>query len=153
MNHRGKITLLVFFLSVCATAALLHFVAKWGEETVKPAEVYATVRAQIAAFRRNDFPTAYLCAAASFRQQWTLEDFSSMVVRDFSKMLTADGVEFGTLQQHGQRAILEVYFIDKNGMAVPCIYSLTNDTEGWKVDGVRWVKGWPNGQRMRGIRS
>lgn len=153
MNHQGKLTALVFFLSVCATALLLHWQQISQPEAARPSELYSAVSQQLKAFRNSNIESAYFQAASTFQQRWTLDDFSVMINTNFSKIMNASSVEFGGWQQRGKHGMVEVYFIDADGLAAPCIFTLVNEYDHWKVDGAKWVKGWPNGQRMRGIRS
>jgi hypothetical protein len=153
MNQQGKLIVLVFFVSVCATASILYWHQKSQTVEARPSELYHVVHEQLKAFQKNNLESAYSQASAKFQQRWSLDDFSAMIHTSFAKIMEARSVEFGGHQQRGKHAMVEVYFIDDEGMASPCIFTLVHESEGWKVDGARWIKGWPNGQRMRGIRS
>jgi len=153
MNQRGKITLLLFFLSVCATAVVIHFGRMERPEGRPPVELFDVVQRQLAAFRTSNLPSAYSQVSSSFQQHWSLEEFSGMVRSDYRRVLNAERIEFGPWQRQGRRAVLQVFFVQANGSVIPCVYTLVNEGTSWKIDGARWLKGWPNGQRMRGIRS
>ena len=153
MSHRGKITLVLFFLAVCATAVLVHSYDLIRSQRINPAELFAAVRGQLAACRDQDFPTAYRQASATVRQQWPLERFAAMVRNDYARALQPGRVEFGSWKSQGSRAVVEVYFIDRAGTVTPCLYSLVCEGELWKIDGTRWGKSWRAGQNLRGIRS
>lgn len=154
MNQRGKISLLLFFFSVCATAALVRY---WIEtrsfDSRSPTELFDAVESQLEAVRARDFALAYHRASSGFQQHWTLEQFSGMAHANYLHVLNARRVEFGPWQREGSRAIVQVFFVNSDGDVYPCVYLLVSEGDQWKVDGTRWVRGWPMGQRMRGIQS
>jgi len=153
MNPRGKITLLIFFLSVCATALVIHLSRMAPPKSRTPADLFDVVQRQVTAFRTRNIPSAYREVSSSFQQQWSLEDFSGMVRHDTRRVLNAERIEFGPWYRHGRRATVQVFFVQPDGSVLPCIYTLVSEGPGWKIEGARWIKGWPTGQRMRGIRS
>ena len=152
MNQRGKVILLLFFFSVCLSAALFHHHREMREGALKPAELYSVLHQQFRACRARDFSSAYTQVSARFQAHLTLPQFSVMIQSDYARMLKAERMEFGAWQCWGQRAVVQVYFIGGDGAVFPCVYTLVNEQEGWKIDSARWVKGWPAGQRMAGVR-
>ncbi len=153
MNQQGKVTLLLFCFSVCATAALVHYRTDLEPAPLRPVDLFDVVHQQLSACRANNYTSAYQQASATFQQRWSLDQFSSMIQNDYGRILKADRVAFGPWQQRGRHAIVEVFFINKDGSVSPCIYTLISEGENWKIDGTRWIKGWPTGQRLRGIRT
>ena len=153
MTHRGKITLVLFFFSVCATAAVVHYWDEVRAERLKPGALFDVVRQQLDACRRDDFSSAYLQASATVQQRTPLERFSEMIRNDNARLVKTGRVEFGPCQRRGNRAVVEVLFIGRDGGVTPCLYSLVCEGKTWKIDGTRWVKAWKAGQQMRGIRS
>ena len=153
MSQRGKITLLLFFFCVCATASLMHYYAEQRPERMRPSELYDVVRRQLAACRANNYPSAYDQVSSRLQPRGSLDPFSGTVQSGDTRILQAERVEFGLWQRRGRHATVEVFFVNRDGTVLPCIYSLVSEGEGWKIDGARWVKGWPAGQRMRGVRS
>ena len=153
MTPRGKITLVLFFFSVCATAALVHYCDGVRAAQLKPAELFDAVGQQLAACRSEDFPSAYQQASAAVQQRFPLEQFSDMLRNDNARLVKTGRVEFGSWQRAGNRALVEVLFIGRDGNVTSCLYSLVCEGEAWKIDGTRWVKAWKPGQRLRGIRS
>jgi hypothetical protein len=153
MSQRGKISWLLFFFSVCATAALIHYYRERRQEQLKPAELFGLVQQQLQACRANNYISAYSQTSAGFKQQLSLAQFSAMIQSDYGRMLKAERVEFGPYEWRGRRAIMQVFFIARDGSVFPCIYSLISEAEGWKIDSARRVKGWRADRRMTGMRS
>ena len=153
MTPRGKITLVLFFFAVCATAALVHFFDGMRSERLKPVELFDVVRQQLAACRSDDFPSAYRQASATVQQRFPLSQFAGMIRNDNARLVKNGRVEFGPWQRRGRKAVVEVFFIGRDGRVTPCLYSLVCEGETWKIDGTRWVNASKTGQRMRGLRS
>jgi len=153
MTHRRKITLVLFFFSVCATAVVVHYWDGVRADRLKPVALFDVVRQQLDACRRDDFPSAYQQASATMKERCPLERFSEMIRNDNARLVKTGRVEFGPWQIRGRRAVVEVLFIGRDGGVTPCLYSLVCEGPTWKIDGTRWVKAWKTGQQMRGIRS
>ena len=153
MTPRGKITLVLFFFAVCATAVLVHLWDGMRSERLKPAALFDVVGEQLAACRSDDFPSAYRQASATVQQRFPLEQFSDMLRNDNARLVKTGRVEFGPWQRMGRRAVVEVFFIGRDGVVTPCLYSLVCEGETWKIDGTRWGKTWKSDRQMRGIRS
>lgn len=153
MSQRSKITLLMLFFSICGSAALLSYYMHAYTERVKPVELYEVVNSQLNAFRNDDFPRAYQQASTGFQQRVNVGQFTEMIRMDFPGIVRAERVEFGAFECQGKRATLQVFFIDRDGAVLPCIYSLVSEGESWKIDSARIMKRWPMGSRLGGIRS
>lgn len=155
MKHQGKITLLLFCASVCMTAALLHWSGRTQEELahLPPAELFQVVEHQLTDIRSSNLPSAYSHSSSAFRQNWSLEQFISMTHGDYRKVLGAERVEYGPWHQEGRKATLQVFFVHTDGTVLPCIYTLVKERSHWKIDRAQWLRGWPTGQRLKGIRS
>ena len=76
-----------------------------------------------------------------------------MARNDYARVIKSGRVEFGVWQRQGRRAVVEVFYISRDGAVLPCFYALVFEGETWKIDGMRWGKTWQNGQPMRGLRS
>ena len=152
MSQRGKITLLLFFFSVCATATLVHHYREMRPEWLRPADLYDVVLRQLEDCRTNNYSSAYSHVSYAFQQHCPFGAFSGMMQADYSRILATERVELGPWERHGRRAIVQVFFVGRDGSVFPCVYTLVSEGDGWKIDGTRWVRGWPRGQRMRGTR-
>lgn len=153
MTHRGKMTLVLFFFSVCATAAAVHYWDSLRTERLKPVALFDVVRQQLDACRRDDFSSAYQQASMTVQQRFPLERFAEMIRNDNARLVKTGRVEFGPWQRRGNRAVVEVLFIGRDGGVTPCLYSLIREGQTWKIESTRWVKPWKAGQQLRGIRS
>ena len=153
MTKRGKVTLLLFVFCVCTTAVLVHFRARLQPDPFHPSELFEAIQSQLAAVRSDNVSSAYRQASSTFQQQWSLDEYSSMTRTEYARMRQATRIEFGAWQQRGRHAMVEVFFVNPEGNVSPCIFTLIHEAELWKVDGARWIKDWPVGRRIRGIRS
>ena len=153
MNPRGKIISLLFFFAFCVTGALLTWHWQLRAERVTPAELYSIVNSQLAAFRADDFPRAYLVASSGVQQKFNVQQFAEMVHADYAGIVLARRVEFGFVEMHGRRAVVQVFFVDQSGQITPCIYTLVSEGETWKIDSARLLRRWPAGARLGGIWS
>ena len=122
-------------------------------EPLHPAELFQAIRTQVDAFRSDNVSFAYAQVSSTFQQKWTLDEFTHLVRVDFARIRKSNRIEFGSWRQRGRHAIVEVFFVNRDGNVSPCIFTLINEAESWKVDGARWVKDWPVGRRIRGIQS
>jgi len=137
MRFRWKLSLLFFFLSVCAGASIFSLYQQLRRELVQPAELYEVVNRQISALRVSDFPGAYRQASATFKQNCDIVQFTSMIRREYPLLARAERVEFGSVETHGRHALIQVYFIGKRNEVVPCIYTLVSEGGDWKIENVR----------------
>jgi len=153
MSPRGKITLVLCCLCLCAAAAWVHIASARRAAQLKPAELFNVVSQQFAACRSDDYPAAYQQASATIQQRFPLERFAGMARNDYARVVKSGRVEFGAWQRQGRRAVVEVFYISRDGTVLPCLYTLVYEEEAWKIDGMRWVKAWQSAQPMRGLRS
>lgn len=154
MNARGKVVVLSLVFAVCGTAALLNArLQNEREPTVRPADLYAVVNSQLVDLRAANFSRAYEHASTDVQQRLNIEQFADLVRKDYVGMTHAAHVEFGFVEMRGRRAIVQVFLIDEIGQVTPCIYSLVNEGEGWKIEGAHLLRRWPAGARLGGMRS
>jgi len=153
MSQRGKVTVLLLFFSICVASALVHSYRETLPDRLRPRDLYEVVMRQLKACRADNYASAYGDVSSSFQQHWSLCQFSGMMRTGYARILDAERVEFGSCEQRGRHAMVEVFFVSRDGGVFPCIYSLISEPDGWKIDGARWVKGWPPDRRIGGIRS
>ena len=152
MSQGRKVGLMLFFFAVCATAAFVSYDGQRQSPPTRPVDLYSVVHSQFQAFQAADFPRAYQHASAGIREKFSVEQFAQMVRIDYAAIIEADRVEFGTTEIRGRRAVVQVFFVGEDGTLTPCIYSLVNENESWKIEGARILRRIPRSERFDGIR-
>lgn len=150
MSHRGKISLMLLFFSVCCSAALLTYQMRMRQSAVPHTDLYRVVVRQLSAFQDADFHRAYDEASSGVQQKFSLQDFTQMIRTNYSGIVRPGRVELGAVRVEGDRAYVEVFFIDRRGTVRPCVYILLNEGESWKIDGARMLPPWPRGRTLSG---
>jgi uncharacterized protein DUF4864 len=153
MNERGKIGVLMFLICVCGSVAVFNRYFEVRREQVRPADLYEAVNSQLKALRNDDFSVAYEHASMSVQQKLNLRQFTEKARGDYDRISRAEHVEFGTIEVRGRRAMIQVFFIDREGRVTPCVYNLINEGDAWKINSVRVMRRWPAGERLSGIRT
>jgi hypothetical protein len=132
-----KASLLFFFLSLCASAVVVtHRVRSQGAPPT-PHELFSIVEQQLAAFRSEDYLSAYRHAASGVQQKFTIPQFESMVRRDYGDMTISHRVEFGLVQANGSAALVQVFLCGPNGSRRSFVYSLVAEGHSWRINGVQ----------------
>ncbi len=152
MRQRWKAGLMLLFFAVCATAAYITYDDQRKPIPARPVDLYAVVHSQFQAFRAADFSSAYQHASAGIQEKFNVEQFEQMVRIDYSAIIEAQRVEFGPAEVRGRHAIVQAYFVGEDGGLTPCIYSLVNEGELWKIEGARILRRIPRGERLDGLR-
>ena len=153
MNRTARLLLLAGLFAVCGAGAILQSQAERRRQSVSPNALYAVVWKQIVAFREDDYASAYRQVSASFQEKFNIEAFSDLVRTDYPGVRRAQRVEFGEVRFDGGHAIIPAYLFMDDGDIIPCIYSLVNEDDVWKIDGARVLRRWPAGRRLGGMRS
>jgi len=152
MNSRGKIAVLLFFFGICGVASMLNaWLQARRDLAVRPADLYAVVNHQLADLREANFSRAYETSSSSVQSRFNLHEFADAVRR--AGIVDARQVEFGFVEVQGRRAIVQVFFIGRDGQVTPCIYWLLNENDSWKIDGARVMRRWPADARFGGVQS
>jgi hypothetical protein len=152
MTRTIKASLLFFFLSLCGAAIFVTDHVRRQVSPPAPHELFVVVENQLTAFRVADYSTAYRQAASGVHQKFTVSQFEEMIRRDFREMTNAQRVEFGFVKINGSAAVVQVFFVDENGSACSCLYSLTAEGDSWKINGVQPMQSAPPGHRSAGLR-
>ena len=144
MSRAAKASLLLFFLSLCGAAFFITQLVRERAPVPAPHDLFAVVNEQIAAFRADDFRSAYRQAATGVQQKFTLPQFEAMVRRDYAEMANAQRIEFGSVKVEGGAALVQVYFVGGDGSVRVFLYSLISEHGGWKIGGVEELnRYWP----------
>lgn len=153
MTRTTKIGILAIIVVVCGVAAVVQSRIDQRRQTIPPNELYEVVRKQIAAVRALDYASAYRQVSTGFQERFNMDAFSDLARTEYPGIARAERVEFGAVHFEGHHAIVPVYFFMPDGDVIPCIYSLVNEDNAWKIDGARVLKRWPAGRRLGGMRS
>lgn len=150
MNRFTKATLLLFFFSLCGVAFLITDRVRERVVTPAPRELFAVVNEQLAAFRSDDFSSAYRKASIGVQHKFTLPQFEAMVRQNYAEMANARRVEFGSVRTEGSTALVQVFFFAGDGSARVFLYSLIAEDGGWKVGGVEEISRYRSNQQVIG---
>lgn len=150
MKHRGKIGIMIVFFMICVWSALMTYHARVQRENVAHRELYEVVCRQLRALRDDDFNRAYGTASSGVQGKFSLNAFTDMIRTNYSSFVEAPRVELGRVQTDGDRAFVQVFFIDSRSGVHPCIYTLIYEGDSWKIDGARMMPRWPSGQPLSG---
>ncbi len=153
MTRTSKLTVIALVFLLCGAAAYWQGRIDRARQTVPPSELYEVVRKQISAFRTSDYASAYRQASSSFQERVNMEAFSDSARSDATGVERAERVEFGAVRFEGRHAFVPVYLFMTDGDVVPCVYSLVQEENGWKIDGTRRLRRWPAGRRLGGMRA
>ena len=137
MRRVHRISLLLFFTAICLGAVWFNRCELTRRENVKPAEFYTVINNQFNALRTADFSRAYLNVSTDFKRKCDFVRFTGMMREEYPALAQADHVEYGAVDFDGTRAVIEVYFIDRKGGVIPCIYTLVSEGADWKIEDVR----------------
>ncbi len=136
MSRLAKASLLLFFFSLCGAAFFITARMQARVPAPQPRELFAVVNEQLAAFRADDFASAYRQATSGVQQKFTQPQFETMVRRNYGDLAHAQRVEFGSVRVEGRTALVEVFFYANDGAVRVFLYSLISEQGGWKVGGV-----------------
>ena len=153
MPRSVKTSLLLFLLLICGSAFVVTHQFRQRLPAPVPRELFAIVNQQLVAFRAADFQSAYRQAATGVQRKFTLAEFETMVRRHHPEMTRAQRVEFGLVRVEGSSARVQVFVFGENGAVRSFIYSLTNEDEAWKIDGVEELKGYRRDQPLAGSQA
>lgn len=154
MNKRRTQALTLGFLAlICASAVLMQAWQQRTRAALRPAELFGVVWKQIAAFRADDYASAYQQVSTGFQEKFTIASFTDLARAEYPLLARAERVEFGPVHWDGKRAVVPAYFFLPDGGVIPCLYGLVQEDVEWKIDSLRVQKRWPAGRRLGGMRS
>lgn len=136
MTGLAKSLLLCFLLFVCGSAFVVTQRLRAQVRAPAPHEIFAIVNQQLSAFRSADFRDAYRHAATGVQHKFTLPQFEKMVRHNYPAIVRAQRVEFGLVRVEGGNAAVQVFFFSEDGAGRSFLYTLINEGDSWKIDGV-----------------
>jgi hypothetical protein len=115
-----------------------------SQSTDPGAAMARTVLDQLAAFRRDDWKSAYAFASSGIQAQFGPEAFRAMVTGGYAPIARSRTATLGRIEVlDGQRGFVEVRVEGENGEIIDALYELVEEQGAWRVNGVltRPVKG------------
>ncbi|WP_171176050.1 DUF4864 domain-containing protein [Ruegeria sp. HKCCD8929] len=101
-------------------------------------EIEANIRAQIEAFKADDFVTAFTFASPSIRDIFrTPDNFGAMVRNGYPMVWRPAEVEFLELREISGALWQKVRITDADGAVHVLDYQMVNLESGWKINGVQ----------------
>lgn len=108
-----------------------------GQGVDTRAEMTRTVLDQLAAFRRDDWATAYTYASAGIQSRFALEAFRQMVTSGYAPIAHSARATVSRVEvldaTHG---LVEVRVEGANGETVDALYELVDEQGSWRIEGV-----------------
>lgn len=99
---------------------------------------------QLEAFRAGDMDRAFSYASPMLQRYFqTPQNFGAMVRGGYSMVLDHDQTRMLDAREEGARIIQRVEVIDRKGVVHLLDYEMIETEEGWKINGVEFVKAPP----------
>ena len=101
------------------------------------AAIQAVIQSQIAAFQKNDGPTAYGYASPTIQEKFVNPDiFMEMVRTGYAAVYHPREVEFRDLKSENGRLLQEVFVVGPDGRPALAIYEMQRQPDGsWRING------------------
>ena len=109
-------------------------------EPENPRELYQLAENQIAAFRRNDFSTAYDFAASGIRLKFPLSQFKQMVCQTYPHLTRSGRLNFGQAQFAANIRASALIYVSNGRVSTPMIYAFIKENGQWKIEGVQMLR-------------
>ena len=123
------------FLATLAMTLVLSLPAKANDE------IEAVISAQIEAFLKDDFATAFTFASPAIKGIFgTPERFGQMVRDGYPMVWRPSEVEFLGVERIGEAMWQTVLIRDAGGALYEVEYEMIPGEDGWKINGVRLRK-------------
>ena len=104
---------------------------------VDQAAIRQVIQSQMAAFQKDDGPTAYGYASPTIQQKFVNADvFLEMVKTGYPAVYHPREVEFRELKVENGRLLQEVYVVGPDGNPALAIYEMQRQPDGsWRING------------------
>ena len=153
MKRSAKLLLLGAVFGLCGAAAFFQTILERHWQATPPNQLYEVVSQQLAAFRVEDYPTAYRQVSMGFQEKFNILSFADYARLEYPALLRAVRVEFGPVHFRGRHAVVPAYFIMPEGDIIQCVYDFIHEEDTWKIDGARVLPRWPSNRRLGGVRA
>ena len=111
-----------------------------AQETDGGAPWQSVITAQIQAFRDHDAPAAFSYAGQGFQIAFDNAEifFEAIINSGYAPIMESVSHSFGAFQMLGESGVIqEVRFVGKDQELYGAMYQLTEEDEGWRVQGVQ----------------
>jgi len=134
---------LLGILTVLVVFAIGQAVAQTSD--ADRAAIRQVIQSQIAAFQKDDGPTAYGYASPTIQEKFiNPEVFLEMVKTGYPAVYHPRQVEFRDLKVENGRLLQEVYVIGPDGKPALAIYEMQRQPDGsWRINGC-WLTSVPD---------
>ena len=125
------------------TASLLAVPARAEDAAVGAEAWQGVITSQIEAFRHKDAPGAFQYASAAFQTSFPSAEafFVAIVASGYAPIMESRSHSFGEYQKLGETSVLqEVKFVGNDQSLYEAFYQLTEESAGWRVQGVQLLK-------------
>lgn len=153
MNRTTKLCVITCLFALCGLSALVQNQLDRRRQSSTPTELYEVVWKHIEAYRAADYASAYRHVSSGLQEKFNIQSFVERARTEYPGLRRAERVEFGAIRYEGRNAIVPVYFFLPEGDVIPCLYSLVHEESVWKIDGTRFLRRWPVGRRLGGMRA
>ena len=104
-------------------------------------EIKGVISSQIEAFQSDDFSTAFTFASPSIQLMFrTPDNFGRMVSQGFPMVWRPSDVEYLGLRQDRGALVQRLQVTDSDGRLHVLDYFMVETADGWKINGVEFVK-------------
>jgi Domain of unknown function (DUF4864) len=118
-------------------AVLLVLAGAGAQPADQGAAMARVVLEQLAAFRRDDWASAYAFASSGIQAQFGPEAFRAMVTQGYAPIARSRAATVGRVEAVGaQRGLVEVRVEGENGETIDALYELVEEQGAWRVNGV-----------------
>jgi len=109
------------------------------------AAIRQVIQSQMAAFEKDDGPTAYGYASPTIQQKFGNADiFMQMVKTGYPAVYRPHDVEFRALKTENGRLLQEVFVVGPDGKPALAIYEMQQQPDGsWRINGC-WLTNAPD---------
>lgn len=115
-----------------------------AEDAAAASEAWqGVITSQIEAFRHKDAPGAFQYASAAFQTSFPSAEafFVAIIGSGYAPIMESRSHTFGTFQMLGESSVLqEVKLVGNDQSLYEAFYQLTEETGGWRVQGVQLLK-------------
>lgn len=126
------------FVAAAMLAAALSAPAARAEDPDASAW-QAVISSQIQAFRDHDAPTAFSFAGAKFQTDFPSAQafFDTIVSSGYAPIMDSKSHTFGDYQMSGDSSVVQEVTLSGNDQALyEAFYALSDEPDGWRVEGV-----------------